>query len=600
MTQMSKDSEGSSRLGVEHDAHQSSLTRRHPSRDDDEARLSGIHNTHTAANIRRTVRVEAVEELHEPIAFSWPQFWKTLLYETLPPVIFSPIAALILEPSREQAWHVMQHRALLTTSTRYRPMGSILGFWVAAYPLAYLVLIALLLALFGPAESLTFIDPFQIVLAYGFVFIRNLIIAVKYGYLRPEDNEQLRKPPPEWDEERSNRRLIFSGWRVPADFPGLIEDELTCAMDENDIALQGMSFRMDDATSASLRQHPTNELFTAATPSNAGNEVSAGFVAHQLTSRAYSVSFPTHYGAIVVLTPFLLGAIPLISRWHRDLNFFGDTGYATFVSVAVMLGMVLSSLPVFAFGLISAHDFNRRERLIASLGSLVQYPGIRFSDLLGAPPDEAQASSAAKPPHGQTAGRVFIDLKYPNNVFAWMNCRKTLRSFGEGYYQRTQAYTSMLLGYAFLCVIMLNAIMWGHMQHHVSTLYLICILVLSIAGISIASISKATRLQGLSRKHRDVIKKEIFLHEKHLLELDPATQQGEAQELRHAKALLQQVDEMIHFQEEIYKPTRVLGQAATQNVVNSTLGFLVAGLIFAVEGFGGAGVVYNAAGWFLP
>jgi len=596
MTQMSKEMDLAATGAVEHEAHSSSLTRRHPTVSDDEARLSGVHNTHAAARIRRTVRAGAVDELHEPTVFSWPEFWKTLVYETLPPVIFSPIAALILEPSRKEAWHVVQHRALLATSTSYRPMGSVIGAWVS-YAFAYLVYTALFVALFGPADSVIGVDPFQIVLIYALVFVRNLIIAVKYGYFRPEDMAQLRKPPPDWDEERTNRRLIFAGWRSPGNFPGLIEDELTCAMDENDIALQGMSFRMDDETSARLRQHPTNELFTAATSSNSEGEVSSGFVAHQLITRAYSVPFPTHYGLVVPLVLLVLAAIPVVTRWQHDLALFGGGGYPTLVAVAVLLGSLLATMPVLVFGLISAHDFNRRERVLSALGDLVQYPGLSMEQFLGT--GEQASDSSQDGVAMQERSRVFVDLEHADNVFAWMNCRKTLRSFGEAYYQRTQVYTSILLGYAFGCVLMLNAIGWGQMQHHVSSVYLICGFVLSIASISIVSITKATRLQSLSRKHRDVIKREIFLHEKHLLELDSATQMPQIEELQHAKALLQQVDEMIHFQEEIYKPTRVLGQAATQNVVNSTLGVLLAGLVFAVEGFGGAGIVYDVHGWFL-
>ena len=72
------------------------------------------------------------------------------------------------------------------------------------------------------------------------------------------------------------------------------------------------------------------------------------------------------------------------------------------------------------------------------------------------------------------------------------------------------------------------------------------------------------------------------------------------EQLRHSKFLLRELDEAIHFKEEIYEPTRVMGQPATQNVINSTLGLLAAGMIFAVEGFSGAGITYNALGWFFP
>jgi multisubunit Na+/H+ antiporter MnhG subunit len=292
-----------------------------------------------------------------------------------------------------------------------------------------------------------------------------------------------------------------------------------------------------------------------------------------------------------MITPLLLIVIPPLTRWHRGLHLLGDTGLETLVGTAVLVGCFFGSIPVFVFGLISAHDFNRRARLISSLGSLVKYPGIPLSELLG--------NTNEQTPKTADQGHLFIDLDDANNVFAWMNCRKTLRSFGEGYYQRTQVYTSILLGYAFLCVFALNIIMWGQLQHHVSTVYLISFLVFAIASIAIASINKATRLQGLSRIHRDMIKQEVFLQEKQLLELDPASQHVQILRLRQAKTLLQQVDEMIHFQEEIYKPTRVLGQAATQNVLNSTFGLLLAGVIFAVEGSGGARIVYDTFGWFM-
>ncbi|MBJ93296.1 MAG: hypothetical protein CMP23_02345 [Rickettsiales bacterium] len=576
---------------MEHHAHSSSLTRRRPSRKEDEARLTAIHNSYAAARLRRVIGAEQSSQLHEPVTFSWQQFWVTLLYEMLPQVICAPAAVLLIEPSLREAWHVLQHRALLAVSTRYRPRSSILLFWLMFYPLNLLIHLALLVTFLAPSELSTLIDPFQVLLAYGFMVVRNIIVAVKYGYLRPEDVARLRCPPPDWDEDRSDRRLIFGGWRAPGSFPGLIEDELTCAMDENDIALQGMSFDMDPTTSALLRDHQTSELFTATTPSNGEQQVSAGFIAHQLTHRAYSVPFPKRYMRITMTMPFVLAGLPPLARWHYGLGAFGETGIETFVSIVVFLVCLFSSVPVFVFGLISAHDFNRRTRLIDSLCRLVRYPGLPLSRLLGL--NAGPAAQQGKETH------VFIDLERASNVFAWINCRKTLRSFGEGYYQRTQVYTSILLGYAFLCILLLNVIMWGQLPHHIGTIYLISAIVVTIASISMASITKATRLQGLSRQHRDLIKAQVFLQEKALLELTEESDAERIRELRHSKSLLREVDEMIHFQEEIYKPTRVLGQAATQNVMNSTLGVLIAGLIFAIEGSGGANIVYDAFGWFL-
>ena len=110
------------------------------------------------------------------------------------------------------------------------------------------------------------IDTFQIVLAYLLLFVRRLIISVKYAYFREEDLERLCLPAPDWDENKTNRRLIGPGWSKPTDNPGLIEDEITCAMDENDICLHGIPIQFDEKTSDILSQKEGSEIFTPKTP----------------------------------------------------------------------------------------------------------------------------------------------------------------------------------------------------------------------------------------------------------------------------------------------------------------------------------------------
>ena len=55
--------------------------------------------------------------------------------------------------------------------------------------------------------------------------MRRLIIATKYGYFRPEDLERLCLPAPDWDNDKTIRRLVGQGWLRPYNFPGIIEDE---------------------------------------------------------------------------------------------------------------------------------------------------------------------------------------------------------------------------------------------------------------------------------------------------------------------------------------------------------------------------------------
>ena len=219
--------------------------------------------------------------------------------------------------------------------------------------------------------------------------------------------------------------------------------------------------------------------------------------------------------------------------------------------------------------MICAHDFNRRAKTLKILGRLIQYPGVRLSELLFHKPNPEKKDKSEQDviKNKQHESRlvdpidpyVYIDMKEPANVFAWMICRKTLRSYGEAFYLRVQGYTSILLSYAILCVLFLNVIAWTQMRYHVSTLWLLIIIVFSISAVCVFAISKATKLQTLSSDQRDQVQKELFFLEKELMETAEADKNLKVKHIRYAKVLLQQVDESINFNELVHKPTKVMG-----------------------------------------
>ena len=53
-----------------------------------------------------------------------------------------------------------------------------------------------------------------------------------------------------------------------------------------------------------------------------------------------------------------------------------------------------------------------------------------------------------------------------------------------------------------------------------------------------------------------------------------------------------------NFHDLIYKPTKVLGHSANQNVIGSALGIIETGCFLAIEGFSGSGIFYDVCGWF--
>ena len=68
---------------------QSFLSLRKPSNDDEEKFISGIESPSQAAPVSSASKNKTGDKFHSPVSFSWKAFWKSFIYENLPPVIFS-------------------------------------------------------------------------------------------------------------------------------------------------------------------------------------------------------------------------------------------------------------------------------------------------------------------------------------------------------------------------------------------------------------------------------------------------------------------------------------------------------------------------------
>ena len=82
---------------IEHFRSPTSLHKRTVNIDTEDRLLSKISESYNAAQVRKFIPEDEIKSLHEPVIFSWIQFWISLVYETLPWVFISPIAALIIE-----------------------------------------------------------------------------------------------------------------------------------------------------------------------------------------------------------------------------------------------------------------------------------------------------------------------------------------------------------------------------------------------------------------------------------------------------------------------------------------------------------------------
>lgn len=563
------------------------LSLRKPSNEDDEKFISGINLSYQAAKLRSASKNKLVNDFHSPVTFSWRAFWKTMVYENLPPVIFSPLAAIFLEGSLSRAWHVSQNRGLIAVSTKHHPLLFIFQSWLIVYPGSWLMNIGLFLALFSDSQLIANIDPFHMILAYLLLFMRRLIIATKYGYFRSEDLERLCLPAPDWDNDKTIRRLVGQAWLQPWLFPGLIRDELTVAMDENDICLQGIPIELDNSSGETYFDDASCDLFPPKTSASKENEVASGFLLYNIIKSVYKGPVLNNFRPMLFLSILLMTVTPFLFKFLYDTPMFGITLNEKIISAATLIGF-FNGFQLLMFGLVCSIDFERRFQTSKKLGDMATYPGLLLTSIF-----QDKKSSIDK---GAT---IFIDLQKRVNVFAWMNMRKVLRSFGEAFYLRIQSYTSILIFYSLFCVAILNLIVWSEMRHHISTIYVIGVIIILISSISIFAIFKAIKLQSLSAEHRDFIRNELFIIEEEIWELKLA-EIGEERigDLYSAKALLEQVDESINYKELIYKPTTIFGYAANNGVMGSILSLVLTGVLFAVQGFVSTGISYDAFGWF--
>ena len=556
----------------------------------DEKLESRDHSNYQSAILRAHNSGEAGGEYSSPVEFSWRQFWQSFLYENIPPGIFSPILALIIERSITRAWFVCQNRGLCPISTKYNSRGFIISSWLFFFPGSWLLTSALVITIFGVNNSSINIDFFLVIISFACLFMRRIIVSIKYGYFRPEIYEKLSKPAPEWDGDKTRRQLVTWGWSKPSDYPGLIEDELIISMEENDVSLEGICFELDQETVDAFKRKDKDTRFKAQTGFTKDHEVTAAFLLTEFLKFAYERNpqlekLGSSMKLMTAIFALSLPAIVIIASLSYGQDFFGTTATSFIVAIGTIIGFFLCH-QLLLFGLLCRFDFKRRKSAIELMGDAIENSGVSLSQIY--PDDEALKEQDQL---------LFINLEKRANVFAWTITRRVLKSFGEAFYNRIQGYTSILFLFSLVCVGILNLLFWGAFDHHISTIVALVTIVTGIAFVSIRAIFSAIDLQRLSETHRDRIRKKMFVFEEKAAFLD-ADKSDSYRDSSFVRSLLQQADETLSFHERTYKPVMLLGYPASRSLIGSFLGILFTGLVLALEGFSGSGISYDLFGWF--
>lgn len=525
-------------------------------------------------------------ETKSALTFSWKQFWETFIYENLPPVLFSPIAALLIEKSAMRAWHVCQNRGLCVVSAKSAPLSFILWSWLIVYPCSWIITLGFLKTVFfnsGP----TFVDPYQVILAFMFLFMRRLIISIKYGYFTAEEVEDLARPAPEWTFDRMRRKLVGIGWSAPTNFDGLIESEI-------DALATGRS-RLFEKGQLILRKvggsvTPPGSTLSAEPNKNDDRYVDSKFntksLLHAIVCSTYSEKKPAAYDLWVALMALSIAVVPPLLHYliYADsLRLSQDP----IIHVARFLGC-MSGIGIMGFGLVCAFDFGRRQKGSVLINNLVFGEGLALKPLEGSEYNLIISGD----------GLVKLDLDRPAHILAFMELRDSIVKFGEQFYKRIQGYTSVLLLCALCCVVLLNSIVWTSAPHHVTTIVMILLIILAIGSIRILAMIRAIPLQRERVNGIDLLRRYVI----------SANKDGAETEVPHAGIrkdsndveMMSRLIDYATFHDLTHSPTSLLGTIADNKLVSSVLGALITGCLLALQGFVNLEIAYDIAGWSIP
>lgn len=445
-------------------------------------------------------------------------------------------------------------------------------------------------------------------------------------------------------------------------------------------------------------ERSSHKHFPASNGLNRPDEVTASCILLHLCKSCHGQPPSTRLQRLGLYAILTMAFIIPCSRMYYGMAGFGSNVSQRLIFASVLIQTFFMGFPMATFCWMTAHDFGRRAKAMEMLLGLVSGQGIpvgellgheliNFDDTLGTVNMEKMTGVVAddedidhehqehwereqekkKQENRQTEGeakgeeeegavegkaegpksrktsvlmeaecesRIHLDLKNPNNIFAFLLLRRVLRQVGKAYARRCEAYTLFFMLVGFGAILAINLSLWTKLPHSSATLlqqlvvsvYFVCFLIY----ISV----QATRLQDLVEQQREVLNMEVFSVQKELFEIDTALQLrhhshsshqdhgrsssstnshsgGEVQQqqqqqcrqnfkhaamddlalarqqamLTRAEQLLNTAQSSIEHTEVQMEPTTVLGMTASFNLVSSIIATLLTAFFFAWEGY---------------
>ncbi|GMH79619.1 hypothetical protein TrLO_g104, partial [Triparma laevis f. longispina] len=522
-----------------------------------------------------------VGHVHDKITFNGKAFVQTWLMEMFPLFPLNYVIAMMYQMMKhEKVWKELanrQMRIVLGSPNHKKP--------VFPYPLAFVIGATPYVALFCKlALGVDTIGWVECWLAILFRFVNASSLSCKYAYY-PKDEYKIVTGDGVWTNDMTNRRMLVGGWLKPGQFDGLLEGLYDDARTEAlvDIYMydfvgvtskRGAELLVKQARSLKgFEEHEESHEVELAEEGvgrggrGSGARLPASAVMMGVVKKCFSTRASSPSTKFLILG-VCMSFVPPVGRYLHGLyggRPFGDTSLLEASYACLLINFQLGHFAPHMWSLVLIADNKRRKRAYNMLGRMLVEPGVKVSEFLSLLEAEGEkgekgmglgmeaygVSGATVAPEldvGEvgTDEYIYVDPSDRKNVMSWMICRDLVRTYGQSFMLRGEAYLSVNLLASMFILAGINVLIVGGVEHHWWDVVQLMFYMLVLTRTVVATALSVAELNELVIEHREIIRAAKV----RMCGGGDGSGGGSAEDVRQSVMFLNAVDELIETREQ--------------------------------------------------
>ena len=600
-----------------------------------------VHGKTTDIRVRTVVSENLT--LEPVVAFKPSQFFRTALYESLPPganwLAVLAVETLLFGHTPEEARFAAGARLMVPTFVvagtpmvdLYKvPVGAV-AFANIGHLFMFFFWFPVVLSFASPEVS-AFLAPQELATCVIIYFCRVFVISCKYSllpesYVSDARGIMYRKIR----GEDASRHIVGVAWNDPKhpNHFDLLQMEMERACLEADVDLEGTEIDVGSAPAAAILRARARGLGERRAPpsSSPPTRVCGKELLAALVEQHVGVPIPPAINAFVFFAAVAFALILPVARAAVGVAAFGDTPLRRTCAAFVFIYSQFTFMGNVGFSLGMSWTFRRANNAMTSLNAMIAYPGEPAATFLPPRPKKRKApsssSSSSAPPGsnakitpsthgasnddaddsdetaeqralrraGEAGEMICVDLKDPESCLGWALVRRALRKVGSPWSRRLNLFSVIYLICSLACALCLLLLYYGaeRVTHRLSTSLSLFFLAVVVSAMVSITVLEGSLLNDMVCRVRTRLRREMFAIAAQLNVggAEAVDDPGEAKRLECAHRMIDAVDRCVHAEEDPThgsEPVEVFSQMpATPAAVTFVASTLVSLLLVATQ-----------------